>query len=172
MPQQLPVGAREALKWEGVHNPFGPNKIEVTADLRHEDISCLVHASEDGICVGMRTVKLSRSPHHDVEEDWADMCLHCEGTPVGVDGHKKVVTVVSCDLEIIDDSLVTIVKKGSLVIDILELLLEEERLRFVVKFHIVHEPGELLISKLRVVLGGGAKKATSAFLFLRVGFLG
>ena len=71
-----------------------------------------------------------------------------------------------------DGSLVTIVKKGSLVIDRLELLLEEERLRFVVKFHIVHEPGELLISKLRVVLGGGAKKATSAFLFLRVGFLG
>jgi hypothetical protein len=126
MPQQLPVGVREALKWEGVHNPFGPNKIEVTADLRHEDIGCLAHASENGICVRMRTVKLSRSPHHNVEEDRADTCLHREGTHVGVDGHKKVVTVLSCNLEIIDGSLVTIAKKGSLVIDILELLVKED----------------------------------------------
>jgi hypothetical protein len=145
-------------------------KIEVTADLRQGDIGCLAHASKNGICVGMRTVKLSRSPHHDVEEDRADTYLHREGTHVGVDGHKKVVTVLSCDLEIIDGSLVTFVKKGSLVIDILELLVEEEGLRFVVELHIVHEPGELLISEQRVVLGGGAKRRCQHSFFCLLDF--
>jgi hypothetical protein len=76
MPQQLPVGIWKALEWEGVHNSFGPNKIEVTADLRHKDIGRLAHASENGICVRVRAVELSRSPHHDVEEDGADTCLN------------------------------------------------------------------------------------------------
>ncbi len=162
MPQQLPVGIREALKWEGVHNPFGSNKFKVTTDLQHEDVGCLTHASENGICVGMRVVKLSRSPHHDVEEDRADTCLHREGMHVGVDGHKQVVAVLTCDLEIVDGPLVTIVKEGSLVIEILELFVEEEGLHFFFELHIVHEPGELLISELQV----------SAFLLLLVGFLG
>ncbi len=78
MPQQLPVGIRETLKWEGVHIPFGPNEFEVTADLQDKDIGHLAHASKDGICVGMHAVELSRSPHHDVEEYGADVCLHCE----------------------------------------------------------------------------------------------
>ena len=117
-----------------------------------------MHASKNGSCAKMCTVKLSRSPHHDVEEDRADTCLHREETHVGFDVHKKVVTVLSCNLEIIDGSLATIVKNGSLVIDILEPLVEEEGLWFVDRLHIVHEPGELLISEQRVVLGSGAKR--------------
>ncbi len=68
MPQHLPVGIWETLEWEGVHIPFGPNKFEVTANLRDKDIGRLAHASKNGICVGMHAVKLTRSLHHDVEE--------------------------------------------------------------------------------------------------------
>ncbi len=78
MPQQLPVGIRETLKWEGVHIPFGPNEFKVTVDLQDKDIGRLAHASKNGICVGMCAVELSRSPHHDVEEYGADVCLHRE----------------------------------------------------------------------------------------------
>ncbi len=76
--QQLPVGVQETLEWEGVHIPFGPKEFEVTANLQDKDIGHLAHASKNGICVRMRAVELSRSPHHDVEENGADACLHRE----------------------------------------------------------------------------------------------
>jgi hypothetical protein len=58
MPQQLPVGIWESLKWEGVHISFGPNKFKVTANLRDKDIGRPAHASKNGICVRMRAVEL------------------------------------------------------------------------------------------------------------------
>jgi hypothetical protein len=62
MPQQLPVGIRETLEWEGVHIPFGLIEFKVTTDLRDKDISRLAHASKDGIVLGC--VRLSSPAAH------------------------------------------------------------------------------------------------------------
>ncbi len=58
MPQQLHVGIGEALKWEGVHVPIGPNLFEVRPDFQYKDVGHLVHASKNGTYVGMHTVEL------------------------------------------------------------------------------------------------------------------
>jgi hypothetical protein len=52
----------------------------------------------------------------------------------------------------------TMVKEGCSVAEILELLLKEVGLWFVVEVHIAQETGKLRISELQLVMGGGANR--------------